>query len=67
MTENDDLLKRIEDYCSREKIAESTFGFRAVNDGKLVARLKAGRTVSMRTYRLIEACLKGADARERAA
>lgn len=58
MTENDHLLKRIEAYCAKNDIAESTFGFRAVNDGKLVSRLRAGNTITMRTVSQIEALLK---------
>ncbi len=58
MNENDALLKRIEAYCARHGIAESTFGFRSVNDGKLVARLRAGNTITMRTVRQIEDALK---------
>lgn len=59
MSENDELLKEIVAYCKRENIAESTFGFRSVNDGKLVQRLRAGGSVTMRTYRLIRECLDG--------
>ncbi len=36
-------------------MAETTFGRRSVNDGKLVSRLRNGRTVSMRTAERVEA------------
>ena len=36
------LLPRIEEYCRATGTAESTFGRIAVNDGKLVSRLRAG-------------------------
>jgi hypothetical protein len=39
------LLHDIADYCRRARMAESTFGRLAVNDGKLVARLRLGGRV----------------------
>lgn len=50
-----DLLTRVTDYCRAAKMAETTFGRRAVNDGKLLSRLRSGRTVSMRTAERVEA------------
>ncbi|MGB5081323.1 MAG: hypothetical protein WBO23_11345 [Burkholderiales bacterium] len=43
------LLGEIADYCRRVGMAESTFGRRAVNDGKLVSRLRIGGRVTMET------------------
>src|SRR6266496_2492253 len=43
------LLSEIADYCRRIGMAESTFGRRAVNDGKLVSRLRIGGRVTMET------------------
>src|SRR5579864_1088041 len=43
------LLGEIADYCRRVGMAESTFGRRAVNDGKLVGRLRIGGRVTMET------------------
>lgn len=40
--ENDAILSEIKDFCARTGIALSTFGLRAVRDGKLVRRLEAG-------------------------
>ena len=57
MSEITDLLARIEEYCAREKIAESTFGRLAVNDGKLVGRLRAGSSINLRTFSSIQAFL----------
>src|ERR1700751_3860444 len=37
-----ELLQQIADYCRHSGLAESTFGRRAVNDGKLTARLRNG-------------------------
>src|SRR5262249_25687601 len=36
------LLQEISDYCRRTGLAQSTFGRRAVTDGKLTARLRNG-------------------------
>lgn len=45
----DSLLKEIETYCRRTGVAESTFGRQAVNDGKLCARLRSGKDVTLDT------------------
>ena len=38
-------------------MAESTFGRRAVNDGKLVQRLREGKRITIDTLNRIEACI----------
>lgn len=43
------LLNEIEDYCQDAGIAESTFGRHAINDGKLCARLRSGKNVTLAT------------------
>jgi SAM-dependent methyltransferase len=43
------LLRDIADYCRRAGLAESTFGRLAVNDGKLVSRLRLGGRVTTDT------------------
>jgi hypothetical protein len=43
------LLQEISDYCRRTGLAESTFGRRAVNDGKLTARLRNGGRITTDT------------------
>jgi len=43
------LLAEIVAFCQRVGVAESTLGRRIVNDGKLVARLRAGGKVTART------------------
>jgi hypothetical protein len=40
------LLREIAGYCRNAGMAESTFGRLAVNDGKLVSRLRFGRRVT---------------------
>ena len=44
-----DLLSVIASYCRQASMAESTFGRRAVNDGKFVARLRDGARVTPET------------------
>jgi hypothetical protein len=43
------LLQEISDYCRHTGLAESTFGRRAVNDGKLAARLRNGGRITTDT------------------
>jgi hypothetical protein len=43
------LLGSIADFCRRTGMAESTFGRRAVNDGKFVSRLRDGARVTPET------------------
>jgi len=43
------LLREIADYCRAAGIAESTFGRLAVNDGKLVGRMRQGGRVTTET------------------
>jgi len=43
------LLESIAAFCRRSGIAESTFGRRAVNDGKFVARLRDGARITPET------------------
>ena len=44
-----DLLQEISDYCRQTGLAESTFGRRAVNDGKLATRLRNGGRITTYT------------------
>ena len=44
-----ELLQEISDYCRMTGLAESTFGRRAVNDGKLAARLRNGGRITTDT------------------
>lgn len=54
---NDALLAQISAYCREAGMAESTFGRRAVNDGKLVARLREGKHIRVDTLERIRAFL----------
>jgi len=44
-----ELLKEIVAFTTARGIAESTFGFRAVNDGKFVKRVRAGLSITCNT------------------
>lgn len=60
------LLAEIEEYLRTRKMAETTFGLRAVNDGKLVGRLRAGKDMKVSTVRRVRdfmaRCPENADA-----
>src|SRR5262245_20046180 len=47
------LLDSIAQFCQRNSIAESTFGRRAVNDGKFVARLRDGARITPETLQRV--------------
>jgi hypothetical protein len=47
------LLQEISDYCRQAGLAESTFGRRAVNDGKLASRLRNGGRITTDTLERI--------------
>ncbi len=46
---NEQILREIADYCRHTGLAESTFGRRAVNDGKLATRLRNGGRITTDT------------------
>src|SRR5262245_57863737 len=52
------LLDSISDFCRRSGIAESTFGRRAVNDGKFVARLRDGARITPETLERVSTFLE---------
>ena len=49
MTDAETLLTQIDEACRRLKIAQTTFGRQAVNDGKFVSRLQQGGRVTVQT------------------
>lgn len=49
------LLQEISDYCRTRGLAESTFGRRVVNDGKLTNRLRNGGRITTDTFDRIRA------------
>ncbi|MGE3644329.1 MAG: hypothetical protein AB7F96_10780 [Beijerinckiaceae bacterium] len=50
-----DLLNEISDFCRKAGLAESTFGRAAINDGKLVRRLRNGGRITTETLDRIRA------------
>ena len=52
---NDEILSQITEFCRTADMAESTFGRRAVNDGKLVHRLREGKRITIDTLERIQA------------
>ena len=55
MSRRDTLLTEIECFVSERGIAETTFGLLAVNDGKLVPRLRAGKNIGLNLFERVEA------------
>ncbi len=53
------LLRDIADFCRRARMAESTFGRLAVNDGKLVSRLRLGGRVTTDAVDRVHAFIAG--------
>ena len=53
------LLGSISEFCQRTGMAESTFGRRAVNDGKFVARLRDGARITPETLERVSRFMAG--------
>src|SRR5207344_2067572 len=51
---NEQILQEISEFCRARGLAESTFGRRAVNDGKLTARLRNGGRITTDTLDRIQ-------------
>jgi hypothetical protein len=58
MSETHQLLREIEAFIGDADMAPSTFGRKAVNDGKLVGRLRAGSTVTLENASRIRRFIK---------
>src|ERR1700687_3408352 len=56
---NEEILSQISEFCRQADMAESTFGRRAVNDGKLVHRLREGKRITIDTLDRIHAYIAG--------
>src|SRR5262245_7379437 len=50
---NEQILQEISEFCRQRGLAESTFGRRAVNDGKLANRLRNGGRITTDTLERI--------------
>ena len=60
---NEQILQEISEFCRQRGLAESTFGRRAVNDGKLASRLRNGGRITTDTLERIRAFMaRNADA-----
>ena len=66
---NEQILQEISEFCRARGLAGSTFGRRAVNDGKLASRLRNGGRITTDTLERIRSFmarnLDGAPARRR--
>ncbi len=58
----DSLLLEIGEYCRAHQMAETTFGRRAVNDGKFVGRLKDGGNITVATVDRVRSFMSAAPA-----
>ncbi len=57
---NDQILQEISEFCRQRGLAESTFGRRAVNDGKLASRLRNGGRITTETLERIRGFMSSA-------
>jgi hypothetical protein len=55
MTQQAQLLAEIEAFLATRKMAETTFGRMAVNDGKFVGRLRTGANLTVATIERVRA------------
>lgn len=67
MTPQEQLLTEIEAFLAPRKIAETTFGRMAVNDGKFVGRLRSGANMTIATIDRVRAFMRTQAERDRAA
>jgi len=65
--QGEELLLEIADYCRLAGMAETTFGRLAVNDGKLVGRLRLGGRVTGETAARVRAFIGAGEARQETA
>src|SRR5580692_11411205 len=59
---NDGLLTEISAFCRTQAMAETTFGRAAINDGKLVSRLRDGGRITTHTLERLRTFMSRADA-----
>ena len=59
MSVQSELLREVETFLARRTgMSETTFGRLAVNDGKFVGRLRAGRNMTLATIERVKAYIK---------
>lgn len=61
------LLQEIDAFIAERSMAETTFGRRSVNDGKFVARLRAGGNITFSTAERVRAFIRAERAAVKAA
>ena len=61
MDERQQLLAAIEDFCEREGMAPTTFGRKALGDGRFTGRLRDGRQVRAATLARVRQFLADRD------
>lgn len=62
MSTQEQLLAEIEAFLLPRRMAETTFGRMAVNDGKFVARLRAGGNMTLATVERVRQFIKSSPA-----
>lgn len=58
MTLQAQLLSEIEDFLASTPMAETTFGLKAINDGKLISRLRAEANMTFNTFERVRAFMQ---------
>jgi hypothetical protein len=58
MTTQAELLAEIEAFLRHRKMAETTFGRLAVNDGKFMGRLRAGANMTLATVERVRVFIR---------
>ena len=67
MSTQSQFLQDIEKFLSGRKMADSTFGQKSVNDGKLLTRLRSGSDVTLGTMDKVRAFIEAELAKSDAA
>ncbi|WP_230280239.1 hypothetical protein [Croceicoccus sp. Ery15] len=49
LTSDAEMLRSIEAFCRKHKLGVTTFGRLAISDANLVANLRAGRSLTLKT------------------
>lgn len=62
MDQREALLSEIEKFVAERRMAPSTFGRMAVNDGKFVKRLAEGGNITIRTAERVREYIRSAQA-----
>lgn len=58
MDTQEQLLIEIDAFLARTGMKESMFGYKAVNDGKLIGYLRSGRSITLRRFDQIRAFMR---------